>query len=168
MGGLTLGVIGSVLVAGCSLPANERLTIGSEQSRSFLDVTDDTNQLGMQSESAIERKHWPVTTVTVPIDGVLHGATFRREQPIGRRADRWEVNAFPLLGEPRKTGGDRWFDAGRAIGRSLGDVTLFPLRATLGGGSVGWSPRLIWKRTSSDRARMGTVGSRRNLDDPGE
>lgn len=143
--------------AGCSATLNERLAVGTRPTPSF----GAWSGPGMAGAGTLDRSRWPTMIVVSPIDGVVHGETFRTVPVVSRRAGADRAGVFPPpSGAPAAKGGEDVAEAARELGRAVTDPWLIPWRAwrAWAAGGWTWSPMEIWKRTRQDRARSAAVG----------
>ncbi len=152
---------------GCSAALNERLAVGTRPTASFGGWTGP----GMAGPGTLDRRQWPTMILVAPIDGVVHGETFRTVPVVSRRAGADRAGVFPrpeLAGRSGVSEGDV-SEAARELGRAVADPWLIPWRAwrAWAAGGWTWSPMEIWKRTRQDRARSAAVGGvrRRGVQD---
>ncbi len=140
----------------CVHPQNERLAIGVVRTPSF----GGPQGPGMAGSQSRSHAAWPTRIEIIRIDGVVHGATLRTPDPVGRRSDAAAVGAYPdANGRPGRSSSEAWRGA-RELGRAAGEIVLMPLRAfwsVLDGGRT-WSPWGIWKRAPGSSVREGTIG----------
>lgn len=143
---------------GCSAALNERLAVGTRPTASFGGWTGP----GMAGPGTLDRRQWPTMILVAPIDGVVHGETFRTVPVVSRRAGADRARVFPPpTPESRRRVGERDLaEAARELGRAVADPWLIPWRAwrAWAAGGWTWSPMEIWKRTRQDRARSAAVG----------
>lgn len=164
-------LVGSLLIAGGCAPThlNERLAIGTGTTPSFaIGAGFDAGiggpgSLTMRASTQRPRAAWDTLVDGSPIDGVVHGHTFRTRRTVTRRDDAYRVGAYP---DPMAEGGGRPSDSllGAVFewGRAGIDAGVMAVRSVSmgarGGGARGvWSPGVVWKRTPSDRPRVGTI-----------
>lgn len=156
MGVLMVGLV----LAGCAADRNERLAIGTQPTPSFGECP----EVGERPSRA--RRDWDTTVVVLAVDGVVHGATLRTPDRVGRRAKADTVGVFPDARRETPRGSDL-SRAARSWGRAVMEVGLMPVRSVGAGlgGWVDWSPRTVWKRRPTDRVPAASVPARREEPD---
>jgi hypothetical protein len=144
---------------GCAATLNERLAVGTRPTPSF----GGWSGPGMAGPGTLDRRQWPTMIVVTPVDGVVHGETFRTMALVSRRAGADRAGVFPLPESGGAGESSLGWDAAvtvREFGRGMADPWLAPWRGwrAWAAGGWTWSPMEIWKRTRQDRARSAAVG----------
>lgn len=161
-----LGLVGaSVLaVAGCAPRyLNERLAIGVAPTASFAGSDRGGRPLSMRDSVARPRDVWDTLVDGAPIDGIVHDPVMRSRRPVSRDDEAYRVGAYPdPLGVGYRGPSDSLFRSIGDLGRASIDAGVLAVRSVNLGirrdhSALQMSPRTIWKRTPTTRARIGTI-----------
>lgn len=143
---IAAAVLGSLVLAGCISPQNDRDVIGRDvrlESLSPVETTEAPPTTGLQQSSltGINRANWSRVTFMLPVDGTAHNPSYSRRVYLADKTARQRRESPTALNALELTGGSessQQWEAPVNIGWSLLDVVLLV-------------PGMIWQAPWSTR-----------------
>ncbi len=137
-------------IPGCTHPVNARLELGAQSRTPTFEINDNLPPIQAASTT---RSRWNTTVIIAPIDGIVHGPTFRL-YPVPRNNDHPRTYGLlptadsALDHQTHSPAASLHFTRTELVATMTSIIDPFMIHYHLT--NAHWSPRRVWKRSRQD------------------
>jgi len=140
----------ALAIPGCTHPINARLELGAQSRTPTFEINDNLPPI---QATHTHRSRWNTTVIIAPIDGIVHGPTFRfyavpRNNDHPRTYGLLPTTETALDHQTHSTAASFHYTRSELVATMASIIDPFMIHYHLT--NTHWSPRRVWKRTRQD------------------